>query len=140
MSRVRYQGEQAQAGLFSCLLEQLLITFWEGVDQRMKELFDKIMSIDQQANQRLKEAVKQKEEEALRVAEQKQQLEREMEAKAKSYLAKLEASEQQAADEVKSEIDQKAEEERKRLEKIYRGNREEWVSTVVLSVLKASEK
>ena len=106
----------------------------------MKELFDKIMSIDQQANQRLKEAVKQKEEEALRVAEQKQQLEREMEAKAKSYLAKLEAAEQQAADEVKSEIDQKAEEERKRLEKIYRGNREEWVSSVVLSVLKASEK
>lgn len=106
----------------------------------MKELFDKIMSIDQQANQRLKEAVKQKEEEALRVAEQKQQLEREMEEKAKSYLAKLEASEQQAADEVKSEIDQKAEEERKRLEKIYRGNREEWVSSVVLSVLKASEK
>ena len=140
MSRVRYQGEQAQTGLFSCLLEQLLITFWEGVDQRMKELFDKIMSIDQQANQRLKEAVKQKEEEVLRVAEQKQQLEREMEAKAKSYLAKLEASEQQAADEVKSEIDQKAEEERKRLEKIYRGNREEWVSSVVLSVLKASEK
>lgn len=106
----------------------------------MKELFNKIMSIDQQANQRLKEAVRQKEEEALQVIEQKQQLEREMEEKAKSYLAKLEASERQAADEVKSEIDRKAEEERTRLEKIYRDHREEWVSSVILSVLKASEK
>lgn len=102
----------------------------------MKELFDKIMSIDQQANERVQEAMEEKERIGGRLEQQKKQLEEQMKIAAKEHLERAQQAQQKEIEEEKRQIDQKAAAEQERLQQVYEAHREEWVAALTAGILK----
>ena len=131
-----FEGEQFQGDAVLLFFFERLMDFHGKELLRMKELFDKIMSIDQQANERVQEAMEKKERIGGQLEQQKKQLEEQMKIAAKEHLERAQQAQQKEIEEEKRQIDQKAAAEQERLQQVYEAHREEWVAALTAGILK----
>ena len=101
----------------------------------MKDLMERILTIDHTANNRLNEAIRKKEEMIAEINERKRKLSQEIEDYANNHLASFEESEKLSSQDSMLAIKNSADTEQARLQKIYDDNHAQWVETIVSNIL-----
>lgn len=102
----------------------------------MKNLMDTIISIDKQAENRLNEAIRRKQEAMAKIDEEKRHMTEQMKQHAKDLLSNSEEAEKVLCEEQKRQIAQRVDSESSRLQGIFDQNHQQWVSEIVENVLK----
>lgn len=101
----------------------------------MKELMDKIMSIDRCANNRLNEAIRKNEEAIREIDERKIKLSRQIKAYADEHLETFTESEMLTAQDGILAVKNTLDAEHERLKKIYDEKNERWVQQLVNKII-----
>lgn len=103
----------------------------------MKDLMDTIINIDRSANEKLKQAIQNKEEEMERIKEKKKALSKQIKEYADTHLASFEESEKLSSQDGILAIKNSADEERDHLDSIYEKYHQQWIDEIVSHIIKS---
>ncbi len=101
----------------------------------MKNLLDRIISIDQSESSRLEKAMQDQENAKQDIARRMQKLAEQIESYAQNHLADYEKVEKESADAALEKITASKEQEKERLAKIFDEKKDDWTEQIFRSVL-----
>lgn len=101
----------------------------------MKNLLDRIISIDQSESSRLEKAIEKQEKAKKEIARRTQQLAEEIETYAQNHLLDYEKVEKESTDAVLEKLAQSKEQEEKRLTQIFQEKKDDWAEQIFRAVL-----
>lgn len=103
----------------------------------LKDLMNTIISIDKNANQKLKQAAERKEQEIEKINHKKDSLSKQIQTYADEHLKSFEESEKLAAQDSILAIKNTSDAEKNRIQDIFEKNRSQWAEDMVKRILNA---